>query len=378
MSEESTGEKRFDPTPKRKSDAAKKGDVLRSKEVATAAAMAAGTFTLAMVGPWLFSSLKSVAIASFRFDLLTLNEFAPGTRFAEAASAILPPIFAIGLAVITITVGSQMLLGEGRFVPENLKPKGSRINPMSGMKRIFGTQGLIELGKSILKLGLLGSIAWYWITNNIDGLLGIGRGTLEAQLAFAWDGAAALVGLLVVGLLIIAVIDYPLQRFQQNKRLKMSMQDMKDENKQSEGSPEMKMARRQRQRDLARGSVGKAMKEAQFVVVNPMHFAIALTYDPNLAPAPVVLAKGRGETAMAMRELANEADLPVLHYPQLARAIYFTTRTNQVVREELYVAIASLVAFVLSIKRGEKPKVPHVEVPEALRFDADGKLKNPA
>jgi flagellar biosynthetic protein FlhB len=140
----------------------------------------------------------------------------------------------------------------------------------------------------------------------------------------------------------------------------------------------MKMARRQRQRDLARGSVGKAMKDAQFVVVNPMHFAVALTYDPSIAPAPVVLAKGRGETALAMRELASEADLPVLHYPQLARAIYFTTRANQMVREELYIAIASLVAFVLSLKRGETPKTPNIDVPKDLCFDAEGKLRKHA
>ena len=373
MSEESSGEKRFDPTPKRKSDAAKKGDVLRSKEVATAAAMATGTFTLAMVGPWLFGGLKAVARANFQFDFTTLNTFTPGTRFAVAAGALLPPIFAIGLAVIVITVGSQMLLGEGRFVPQNLLPKAKRINPLSGLKRIFGIQGVIELGKSILKLALMGGLAWYWVSGNITSVLGLGRGPLHAQLAFAWDGAGTLVGLLVVGLLIIAVIDYPLQRFQQNKRLKMSHQDMRDESKQSEGSPEAKSARRQRQRDLARGGVGPAMKEAQFVVVNPMHFAVAMTYDPDLAPAPIVLAKGRGETAMAMRELASEEDLPILHYPQLARAIFFTTQTNQIVREELYIAIASLVAFVLSLKRGEAPILPRIDVPEELRFDADGK-----
>ena len=133
------------------------------------------------------------------------------------------------------------------------------------------------------------------------------------------------------------------------------------------------MARRQRQRDLARGSVGKAMKNAQFVIVNPMHFTVALTYDPDLAPAPVVLAKGRGETALAMRELAAEEGLPVLEYPTLARAVYFTTQVNQVVREDLYVAIASLVAFVMSLKRGERPVEPHIEVPESLHFDANGR-----
>lgn len=378
MSEETSGEKRFDPTPKRKQDAAKKGDTLRSKEVATAAAMATGAFMLAMIGPWLFEGLQGVARASFRFDTAALDSFAPGALFAQAASAMLPPIFAIGCAVIVITAGSQLLLGEGRFVPENLNFKASRINPLSGLKRIFGIQGVIELGKSILKLALLGSIAGYWVSSNLTGLLGLGRGGLTAQIGFALDAAGTLMAMLVGGLLVIALIDYPLQLFQRNKRLKMSHQDMRDENKQSEGSPEMKMARRQRQRDLARGSVGKAMKEAQFIVVNPMHFAVALTYDPALAPAPVVLAKGRGETAMAMREMAGESDLPVLHYPQLARAIYFTTRANQMVREELYIAIASLVAFVMSLRRGEKPKLPQIDVPDALRFDADGKPEKPA
>ena len=376
MSEESTGEKRFDPTPKRKADAAKKGDVLRSKEAATAAAMATGCVTMMAVGPWLDDSLVSVTLASLRFDAAELGEFAPMRLAANAATAMLPPIFVIGLSVMIITVGSQMLLGEGRFVLDNLKPKGSRINPLSGLKRIFGTQGLIELGKSILKLALLGSIAAYWVTTNLEPLLGLGRGTLGAQLASAWDAFVSLIAMLVAGLIIIAMVDYPLQVFQRNKRLKMSFQDLKNENKQSEGSPEVKMARRQRQRDLARGSVGKAMKDAQFVVVNPMHFAVAMTYDPDLAPAPVVLAKGRGETAAAMREMASEQGLPVLRYPQLARAIYFTTRANQMVREELYVAIASLVAFVLSLKRGERPVMPSVTVPEKLRFDADGKLED--
>ena len=187
------------------------------------------------------------------------------------------------------------------------------------------------------------------------------------------DAVGSLVILMIIGLLIIAAIDYPIQALQRNKRLKMSFQELKDENKQTEGSPEVKAQRRQRQRDLARGSVGKAMKDAQFVIVNPMHFSVSFTYDPMLAPEAVVLAKGRGETALAMREMAAEMDLPVLCYPQLARAIYFTTRPNQMVREELYIAIASLVAFVMSLKRGERVPMPNVDVPKDLRFDADGK-----
>lgn len=374
MSEERAGEKTLEPTQKKKDDAAKKGDVLRSREVATLAAIAAGGATLMMVAPWLGTGLTKVAHAGFRFDHVQLDVFEPGQMFRLAAEALLPPIFAIGIAVVVMTVAAQMMLGqEGRFVLTNMKPKGSRINPLSGLKRIFGVQGLIELGKSILKLVLLGGIAWFWASDNVPTVLGLGRGTLRAQLGYALDAIVVLVGMLLIGLFIIALVDYPLQLFQRNKRLKMSHQDMRDETKQSEGSPEVKMARRQRQRDFARGSVGKAMKDAQFVIVNPMHFAVALTYDPDLAPAPVVLAKGRGETALAMRELAAEDGVPVLEYPTLARAVYFTTRANQMVREELYVAIASLVAFVMSLKRGERPVEPRIDVPEELRFDADGK-----
>jgi flagellar biosynthetic protein FlhB len=271
-----------------------------------------------------------------------------------------------------------MLLGEGRFNMGSAAPKASRINPLSGLKRIFGVQGLIELGKGLLKLGLLGGIAWWWAADRLPGLLLLGRSPLQAQISVASEAFSSLIGALLIGLLVIAGIDYPLQLFQRNKRLMMSLQDMRDENKQAEGSPEMKSARRQRQRDLARGGVAKAMKDAQFVIVNPLHFAVALTYDPTLAPAPVVLAKGRGETALAMREIAGEEGLPLLEYPQLARAVYFTTRPNQMVREELYVAIAALVAFVMALKRGQHPRRPVIDVPSELQFDGDGKAERKA
>ncbi|MEM6908838.1 MAG: flagellar type III secretion system protein FlhB [Pseudomonadota bacterium] len=374
MSQESDNEKTLEPTEKKKRDAARKGNVLRSREVGSAAAVATGTLLLMQLGPWLFEGLEQVAQASFQFDRASLETVEPGRLFSHAAAVLFPPIVSIGLCVMVVTLTSQLLLGgEGRFVLANLKVKGMRINPATGLKRIFGIQGLIELGKSVLKLILMAALAGWWALRNLPELLGLGRGTLEAQLAYAWQAAISLVGLLVLGLIIIAVVDYPLQQFQRNKQLKMSHQDMRDETKQSEGSPEVKSARRQRQRDLARGGVAGAMKDAQFVIVNPLHFAVALTYDPALAPAPLVLAKGRGETAQAMREIAAEEQLPILQYPALARAVYFTTQTNQMVREELYLAIASLVAFVMALKRGDRARQPVIEVPDALRFDADGR-----
>jgi flagellar biosynthetic protein FlhB len=324
--------------------------------------------------------MARIARAGFVFDRRALEGFTPGAAMGDAALAALPPVMALRLIVAAATAASQVLMGgaDGRFVVGNAAFKPSRINPLSGFKRILGWQGLIELGKGLAKLALLGGIAWWWAKDRVSALLALGTLPLEAQLAQALEAITSLVGALLIGLLVIAAIDYPLQRFQRDKRLKMSLQEMRDENKQSEGSPEMRAARRQRQRDLARGGVAKAMKEAQFIIVNPMHFAVALTYDPARAPAPLLLAKGRGETALAMREIAAEEGLPVLEYPQLARAVYFTTRPNQMVREELYVALASLVAFVMALKRGQRPRRPVVEVPQGLRFDGDGRPENHA
>jgi flagellar biosynthetic protein FlhB len=378
MAEETAGEKTFAPTAKRRADAAKKGDVLRSRELATLAATGTGALGLLALGPWLADSMAHTARAGFRFDRDALDGFAPGAAIADAALGVLPPVIALGLAVTVITLAVQLLPGEGRFVPGNAGFKPSRINPLSGLKRILGWQGLIELGKGLVKLGLLGGIAWFWAAAHLPRLLVLGRSPLEAQIGLASDALTSLVGALLAGLVVIAGLDWPLQHFQRDKRLKMSLQDMRDEQKEAEGSPEMKSARRQRQRDLARGGVAKAMKDAQFVIVNPLHFAVALTYDPALAPAPVVLAKGRGDTALAMREIAGEQGLPLLEYPQLARAVYFTTQPNQMVREELYVAIAALVAFVMALKRGQHPRRPVVEVPEELRFDGDGRREIPA
>lgn len=377
MAEETPGEKTFDPTPKRRADAAKKGDVLRSKELATAAATGTGALALWGLGAWLNEGLGQIARAGFTFDRAALDGFTPGAALGDAALAAFPPVMALGLIVAIAAAASQLLLGpDGRWVPGNASFKGSRINPLKGAKRILGWQGLIELGKGLAKLALLGGIAWFWADARGPQLLALGTLSLEGQLGVAMDAVVSLVGALLIGLLVIAAIDYPLQRFQRDKRLKMSLQELREENKEAEGSPEMKGARRQRQRDLARGGVAKAMKEAQFIIVNPLHFAVALTYDQARAPAPLLLAKGRGETALAMREIAAEEGLPVLEYPQLARAVYFTTRPNQMVREELYVALAALVAFVLALKRGDRPRRPVVEVPEALRFDGDGRPEN--
>ncbi|MFC3098905.1 EscU/YscU/HrcU family type III secretion system export apparatus switch protein [Alteraurantiacibacter palmitatis] len=372
MSEQPAGEKSFAPTEKRLRDAAQKGNVLRSREVATAVSMLAGAMWLKLAGPWLLTEVEGRATSALTFDRGALEDFRPERLVADTVWALLPPILSLGVLVIVVTFTAQLAYGEGKFVAGNALPKASRINPLAGLGRMFGPQGLIELGKSLAKLGLLGGITWYWGSANLAALMALGRGELTGQLSAAWEATANLLLLLSGGLAVIAAIDWPIQNLLRLSKLKMTSQEMRDEYKEMEGSPEKKAAIRQRQRDIAKGSVAGAVREAQFVLTNPTHFSVAMAYDPAVAAAPYVLAKGRGEKALAMRELAAEYGVPLLEYPTLARAVYFTTRENQMVRAELYSAIASVLAFVMSLKRGEHPIRPSITVPLELRFTADG------
>ncbi|MBV1690676.1 flagellar type III secretion system protein FlhB [Novosphingobium sp. G106] len=374
MSEETAGEKTFAPSAKRKSDAAKSGDVLRSKELATAFAILIGATWLKFAGPWVLDSMGEAVRAGFTWDHATLDHFDAGPLLVSVLWVALPPILLLGCLIIAGSLISQMGFGSGRWVAGNMLPKASRLNPASGLKRMFGATGWIELGKGIAKVVVMGTIAWFWANGHIKGLLLMGRGSLHGQLTYGWDAIISLMFWLSGGLMLIAMVDFPVQFIRRMMRLKMSHQDMRDEAKEQEGAPEKKQAIRQRQRELAMAGVAQAMRKAQFVVTNPTHFSVALSYDPEQAAAPVVLAKGRGEKALAMRELAAELDLPVLEYPALARSLYYTTRERQVIREELYVAVASVLAFVFSLKRGERLSRPQIEVPVLMRFDADGRL----
>ena len=373
MSEQS-GEKSFAPTEKRKRDAAKKGDVLRSRELATAGAVAVGAAWLLLAGPWVLDRLAGTLRAGFVWDRATIDDFSPGQLIASAMMSALPPVFLLGLGVIAISLISQLGFGEGRWIGGNLAPKGSRINPLSGLKRMFGPNGWIEMAKGIAKVALLGTIAWVWASGRIETIARLGRGDLFDQLSYAWRDLTLLLFWLAAGLLVIALIDVPVQMLRRLSRLKMTLQEMRDEHKESEGAPEKKAAIKERQRKIAMGGLVPAMKEAQFIITNPTHFSVALAYDPGKAHAPIVLAKGRGDKALAMRELAAEYAVPVLEYPALARSVFYTARERQVIREEHYAAVAAILAFVLSLKRGEKRTRPEVSVPVTLRFDADGRL----
>ncbi len=373
-----SGEKTLAPTEKRKCDAALKGDVLRSRDLATAVAMLVGAVWLKFAGPWLLTALVQGTQRGLSWDRSAIEQFDPGSALLTLTLGVLPPLIVLAASVMGAVLLVQLGPSHGRWVGANALPKASRMNPLTGLARMFGAAGWIEAAKGLAKVLVLGMLVWIWSRNHVPGLLSLGsRAALGSALNEAWTALTGLLLLLSLGLLGIALADWPIQWLRRTARLRMSQQEMRDEHKESDGSPERKAAQRQRARQYATGAVAKVMSQAQFVLTNPTHFAVAMAYDPLKAGAPVVLAKGRGDKALAMKDLAAELNVPTLEYPALARSVYFTTRENQVIREELYAAVAAVLAFVFSLKRGEAPPRPAIEVPLALRFDPDGR-RDPA
>ena len=367
------GEKTEAPTPKRLKDARKKGDVLKSREFATALVALAGVAWLVFFGPMLITACKGVMAESFQFTRGDVEDFQPFRPLAAAGWKLLPALGALFAITVVAGVLSQAGLGSLRFNASLLAPKGNRINPASGLKRIFGMHGWIELGKSLLKVALLGTVGGWLLMQSSRTTLSLARSNLNEAVNALGGSLTHLMVVMAMGLAAIAFVDVPLQMFQRMKKLRMSKQEQKDEHKESEGNPEVKAQIRSRQHAMLSRSTRGAVAEAHVVLTNPTHFAVALRYDRGRDQVPVVVAKGRGATALAIRELAGEMAVPILEYPMLARAVYYTSRENQEVRDDLYMAIATVLAFVFNLNAaaGGAP-LPPIDVPAGARFDENG------
>ncbi|RYY36675.1 MAG: flagellar biosynthesis protein FlhB, partial [Sphingomonadales bacterium] len=240
------------------------------------------------------------------------------------------------------------------------------------LKRIFGPTGWIELGKSLLKVVLLGGVGGWMLWSMTGSSLGLMATDLDAAAGALGGQFIFLMFVMAAGLLLIAGVDLPIQMIRHFQQLRMSKQEVRDEHKEDEGSPEQKGAQRQRQREIVKGGFRKSVGTAHVVLTNPTHFSVALRYDSGKDQVPVVVAKGRGQTALAIRELAAEMQVPVLEYPSLARAVYFTSREGQEVRDDLYQAIAVVLAFVFGVNQQAGGGLPPVTVPDTALFDENG------
>ena len=364
-------QKTEEATPKKRADAAREGDVLLSRELATALMMLAAAGWLIGAGGWFVQSASELLRRGLTLTAADVTDFAPGEALLRNGVEILLPLASLFALALAASIAGPALLGSFGWRGGALGFKGNRMNPMSGFKRMFGLQGIMELGKTVAKVVLLGIIGYWLVAVNLPAIMTMAATDLGAAVGLAGQAIGQAMVTLAGGLVIIALIDVPTVWFQRNQRLMMSKQEVKEEMRQSDGAPELKQAQRQRAQEMLSGSARKAVSEATVILTNPTHFSVALRYRPGVDPAPVVVARGRGDVALSIRELARGADVPILEYPQLTRAIYFTARAGRVIPEELFVAVATVLAFVFRLERmvAEGASPPAVEVPAWRNFD---------
>jgi flagellar biosynthetic protein FlhB len=315
----------------------------------------------------------------FKFDRKTLdNPELLATTFASQIGEsflLIVPILGVTAVLAVLASGAT---GGYLFSLKSVLPNFGKLSPLQGFSRMFGSKAVVELGKSILKLSLVATVLWTLVSRQLDQLMELGQMGLEPALAHAgvMIGESAL--WLSLSLLVIALIDAPYQRFAFMKRMRMTKQEVRDEMKDMEGQPEVKAKIRQRQREMANSQMLQKVKDADVVITNPEHFAVALSYDPTGDGAPLLLAKGSDFLAQRIREEAEKNGVEIFSAPPLARALYFTTKLDHPIPEALYLAVAQVIAYVFSladVRPGvERMRKPSPKIPPSMQFDATGKL----
>ena len=379
MAEHSGSEATEEPTARKLRNARDDGQVARSVELPAAAVTIGAILVLYMVGSTLVSRIANLFAQGFRFDRKTLdNPDLLATTFAHQIGESFLLIVPLMLVTAVVAVLASGATGGYLFSIKSVMPKFSKLSPMSGFGRMFGSRAAVELLKSVLKFTLVASVLWLLVTRQIDALMQLGQMGLEPALA----AAGAMIGesalWLSLSLLVIALIDAPYQRYSFIKRMRMTKQEIKDEMKDMEGRPEVKAHIRQRQREMANARMIQKVKDADVVITNPEHFAVALSYDPTGDGAPLLLAKGSDHMAARIREEAQKNGVEIFAAAPLARALYYSTKLDHPVPEALYLAVAQVIAYVFSladVRPGVTPMAkPQPKVPKSMQFDVDGKL----
>ena len=355
--EQDKAQKTEEPTPKRREEAREKGQVPTSREIGTLALFLAALGTLYLGATRMGDAMTAAMRDFYNFNDwrgLTLQAIAGGLdTFAGHLAAILLPLL-FPLMIAAFAAGAMQTQMNVSIEP--IKPKASKISPLKGLQRIFSMRGLMEFFKSLFKVAVIGAIGgatlWlFWTT-----LLGSPAYSVGEGLGVLKDLIGFVLMLSVIMFVILAALDYSFQVFQNEQELRMTKKEVQEEQKQTEGDPHVKQERRRRQQEMAQGRMMDSVPESDVVITNPTHLAIALKYDRSEAPAPKVLAKGKDHQAKRIREKAEESEIPILRRPPVARVLYDSAEVGDVIPEELYQAIAEILAWVYDPVHQPKPE----------------------
>ena len=357
-----SSEKTEDPTGKKIQKARQKGQVARSRELSTSLVLLSSAFMLLLVGGWI---AESVFTLTRRMFVLSRDETYDFTHMFDAwgeafLSISYPILFFMTVSMVAGIYGS-IALGGYNFTWEGAKPKGSKMNPLNGIKRMFGMNGVVELFKSFAKLFIVMGMAVLALFFFKDEALHLDMELYPRNIYHAFDMLQWAFLILVCSMIPIAAFDVPYQMYKHNKEMKMTKQEVKDEHKNSEGNPMVKNRIRRLQYQAATKRMMQKVPQADVVVTNPTHFSVAIKYDEKGVRAPVVVAKGADELAMHIRKIATANDVPLIPSPMLARAIFYSTEVDDEIPNALFMAVAQVLAHVYQLKahragKGKRPK----------------------
>ncbi len=377
MAENQDGqEKSQEPTSKRLADARKKGQVPRSRELNTMALTLIGIACIMLLGNHFGAGFES----QFRQHLILTREdvfdtYAVLDHFVAAVESALLMILPFLGVMVVIAVLASVALGGFNVSFQAMQPKLSKLDPIKGMKRVFGPKGLMELFKSLAKFVLVSLVTALVLWNWNEDIIALGSKDVQVALvdSMSMIGWSSL--LIASTMILMALLDVPFQLWQHKKDLRMTQQEVKDEFKQTEGRPEVKGRIRQLQREMAQARMMAEVPKADVIVTNPTHYAVALRYDPDSMNAPLLVAKGKDLVAANIREVGDEHNIPRIEAPVLARAIYFNTELNEPIPAGLFLAVAQLLAYVFQLRAykedgGDIPQQPsEFPIPEELQHD---------
>lgn len=370
---ESSQDRNLPASQKRLQQARKDGQAPRSRELSNLVVLLVGSAALLWLLPMFFDLFKQLFAQHMRFDAASIAD--PEDMFHHARTLVgLGLAISLGFAsLIALTVVAGEIASGGWVASlQPLMPDLSRLDPLSGLANLFSKQQLVNVVKLIVIATAMGWTGWNYLSKSVDEISVVMLESPQAAIPHLAHWIVTGIALLMLTALVAAAIDVPLQRFLFKSRLKMSHQELKQESKETEGNPQIKGKLRAKQREIAhRRSVNKVPK-ADFVIMNPTHFAVALKYDDATMAAPQVVAKGADLLAMRIREIAKSHEIPVLQSPMLARALYAHAEIDQAIPSSLYAAVAQILVYVYRLKaalRGEGPmpqQVPTPDVPVEL------------
>ena len=380
MAEDSDAERTEDASPRRLEEARNRGNVARSRELVTFAVLMSGLASLVFMSERFIGHMEKITRASLTFDRSMLRD--PRHLLEVLQTMGLDTLIAFAPFLMTVALAaflSPMLLSGWLFTTEPLTPDLSKLNPMSGLARMFSVNALTEMLKAIVKTALIGGIAFYVIWSERGEFIGLSAESLESSFGHTAHLVAHTMELVVGSLIVLVIIDVPYQLWHYHHSLRMSKEELRQESKESEGDPQLKGRIRAMQREAARRRMMQEVPKADVIVTNPTHYAVALRYQSNSMTAPKVVAKGAHLIAERIIELGKENRVAILRTPPFARALYFNAEIGQEIPAKLYTAAAEVLAYVYQLKTyqtegGIAPTEPG-ELPVPADMDPENKNK---